>query len=291
MMKSRYTKVGVLTIVIAALVFSSHLLGTRDDETIDALTEEIAPEKLGRPEEDWISLPASKPAESFDQTDMFEEDLEKENVLRGVFGAQLDDPWVTYLEHIQAAEAGNPTAQFEISRVLFECKGLPTQAELDAYITEGVLDAAMGAEVQLKLSRCHELITNIGHDRIDEWHNWQKKSAEAGYPLALGREVVFHPGKYSPDEARDVMLALVGQDDEEIYLVVASYYANFREDQHIEYEAWLRLACEQQGPCNIAEFRGSGEPPLLPDEQKQVEMAVARIRNAITNQRWLETGI
>jgi hypothetical protein len=282
----QYMLIGIAAIAIPLLVFQ-HFKdmdeGLNFDSPNTANNSEAEVAGTGRDQREPSSVPPGR-AETEAAAPL------SEPLARGIFGSPIGDPYETYLENIESAQAGDANAQFQISRVLFDCKGLPTQSRLDELEAQAALDRGMVEETQMRLDICIELINEVGNDAISDWKSWLAKSAEQGHPLALGRDMVFSPGKYSQQQAEQIVRAVVRVPSVEIYSIATSYFATYREDDLIRYEAWLALACRQLANCNIDEYRGAGAEPLRPDEKVQVEKLVDEIAAAIDNRNWESIG-
>jgi len=209
-----------------------------------------------------------------------------EVVTRGIFGSPLGVPWKTYAENITAAELGDPAAQFEVSRVLFECKGLPTQQRFNELIDSGQFAPDFAAEVRSKMDTCAELIDNLSSEESGLWNYWLQESAINGSVIGRGRHMIFAPSQYTPSETLSIIRSVVRESDVEKYAIVVSYFANYREVDVIQYEAWMLLACEKISECDIGRYRGEGQAPLRPNEQELVETTADQIRSALADGRW-----
>lgn len=210
----------------------------------------------------------------------------EDGVSLGVFGSPVIDPYDTYQENIDDALNGDPEAQFLVSNALFECKGLPTQTYLDALIEGGTLTQELEVETQQRVNLCRELTDQIPKEGIDSWVNWLEASADQGFPLAMAREAVFKPGKYSQEQAKEIMRVLVRESGTEKYPLIMAYYVNYKEIDKISYHAWAMLSCEQIRGCQLGKYLGGGSEQLRPNEAIQSQELADNIRSAIKHEEW-----
>ena len=68
------------------------------------------------------------------------------------------------------------------------------------------------------------------------------------------------------------MIGVVRSGELEMYGMVMSYYANYRDDEFVYYEAWSTLMCQNIPGCEMDDHRRRNDlAPLRPGEQAQVD--------------------
>lgn len=204
---------------------------------------------------------------------------------QGLFGLDLTELWSIYESNIESATSGDPASQFEVSRALFECQRLPTAEDLDGHLAAGRINGEMADAVRAKIGSCQLIVENVPNV-TEQYEFWLDASARSGYPLALGRQVAFNPGKFSPSQARDIMLAVVREGGTESYSQVVSYITNYEEDNVIAHQAWMILACEANQYCDRDHFREQIRDEYSPNVQAQTDAMVSELRTAISERRW-----
>lgn len=208
----------------------------------------------------------------------------------GVLGAPIKQLWETYSTHLELAQQGDPASQYEVSRVLFECAGLPRREVFDRLVAEARIPQAMALEIEPKLDACMRLMNEVP-DLREQSARWLRASVEQGYPLALGRDLTFRPYKYTADQARDIILTVVRQPDIEVYRMVVSYLANFREDDFIAYGAWLLVSCQRNPQCDVQDFIAIELDDPRPWHLDEIQSAAKEINSALDKGLWDNLGL
>lgn len=208
----------------------------------------------------------------------------------GLFGAPIKQLWETYSTHLELALQGDPASQYEVSRVLFECAGLPRREVFDRLVAQARIPQATALEIEPKLDACMRIMNEVPNLR-EQSARWLRASVEQGYPLALGRDLAFHPTEYTADQARDIILTVVRQPDIEVYRMVVSYLANFREEDFIAHGAWLLVSCQRNSQCDEHDFivKELGNP--RPGQLVLIQSAAKEINSALDKGLWDNLGL
>lgn len=208
----------------------------------------------------------------------------------GIFGAPIKQLWETYSTHLELALQGDPASQYEVSRVLFECQGLPRRENLDRLVAQAKIPQAAALEIEPKLDACMRIMNEVPN-LLEQSARWLRASVEQGYPLALGRDLAFHPTKYTADQARDIILTVVRQPDVEVYRMVVSYLANFREEDFIAHGAWLLVSCQRNSQCDEHDFIATELSNYRPGQIVQMQSAAKEVNSALDKGLWDSLGL
>ena len=279
-------RVRIYGLIIASMALI-YLFGASAPQMDDSLSSSAANTKMEPAREVFPAQSSNGAADGFLDENADRKDKAAVDERWSTFGVLLPDPWLVYSGNIVLAQEGDAGAQYEISRVLFECKAVTSQRLIDKYAAEGIFTEETAQDAQEQLDWCRELNDNIGSDLMRQSLDWLDAAAEQGHVLALGRQVAFAPYDYSPDEAKEVMMGVVRSGEPEMYAMMMSYYANYRDDEFVSYEAWSTLMRQNITGCEMEEYRRRNDlASLRPGEQAQVDAAVELIATALDANNW-----
>ncbi|MEM9102486.1 MAG: hypothetical protein AAGB12_09185 [Pseudomonadota bacterium] len=162
-------------------------------------------------------------------------------------------PEILYKKSLKSAEQGDARSQYSVSKALKECIGVPDFdgiKELE-YRGDVIIDSQLSAKLYRDAEFCKKMHAMMSTEAMQEAsEKWYKQSLINKDKMALAQHWFRNMKNFSKQQAENILLDALYYGDNEIYILIAMYYARYDVENSIRQKAWDLVYCVKADHCN-----------------------------------------
>lgn len=295
--KGKYVKYFLYTSLILAIVSAVVFVGSNLNWGVSPEYPPPGSESTGSPDRVSASeqqvLESSAPEVSSSVGDEFAVDLPTEELnqiyAQGIHALGVVDELPTaserYLGSLSAAERGDARAQYDVSRALHFCNGVPRADAMEDVRENTSLKQAVKDAIEQQHGECIEVHRNVPRDEAEgAERKWFSRAFAQEYPLARLRDSLLENDPMIDKTA--LFLASLREEDPDIYEIMMVHISSQPTPDPIERMAWSLLRCKHDSVCDVPRFVRDITVGELPSQARLIFNRTSAIRTAIENKDW-----
>lgn len=198
----------------------------------------------------------------------------------------IGPPDKRYTSNLQAAQAGDPNAQYVVSQALQQCSEVPGQKRMEEIRADDGLAPIVKSAIELKFSACVDLRALVSEDEIRAGKDaWLEMSASQGHALASIRLSLFEELDPTVDR-RTMFIDALKLRSPDIYELMTFYHAKHNTSDPAEWQAWSVHKCNHDSNCSPEEVLSNIMNGMLEHEATAIVDRVIEIRSALDSENW-----